>query len=215
MHVSQKWLYHLDACAGTVLAPHDYVTNVQKRLGNRACTDCGQCRPCGSCLDPQLEHGETCSTAEATRGHDACVHAVLGGLKLADPGISMESRGLAEAQSMPADLFTTAAVPGRSAALDVCVWRSTARKSVMAPKHTVVFEEDIELRDVVHRGASSSNLGGRATRLLTGEGNDVLIVIVWCCGVCPRVCVFVVGGGARAHWLAESARNCGAFKFET
>ena len=39
-------------------------------------------------LDHQLEHGETCSTAEATRGHCACVHAVLGGLKLADPGIT-------------------------------------------------------------------------------------------------------------------------------
>ena len=38
----------------------------------------------------QLEHGETCSTAEATRGHYACVHAVLGGLTLADPGITAE-----------------------------------------------------------------------------------------------------------------------------
>ena len=34
--VSHKWLYHLDACAGSVLTPHDYITNVQKRLGNRA-----------------------------------------------------------------------------------------------------------------------------------------------------------------------------------
>ena len=32
-HVSHKWLYHLDACAGSVLTPHDYITNVQKRLG--------------------------------------------------------------------------------------------------------------------------------------------------------------------------------------
>ena len=32
-HTSQKWLYHLDACAGSVLTPHDYNTNVQKRLG--------------------------------------------------------------------------------------------------------------------------------------------------------------------------------------
>ena len=29
-HVSHKWLYHLDACAGSVLTPYDYVTNVQK-----------------------------------------------------------------------------------------------------------------------------------------------------------------------------------------
>ena len=33
--VSRRWLFHLDACAGSVLTPHDYVTNVQKRLGNR------------------------------------------------------------------------------------------------------------------------------------------------------------------------------------
>ena len=33
--VSHKWPYHLDACAGCVLTPHDYITNGQKRLGNR------------------------------------------------------------------------------------------------------------------------------------------------------------------------------------
>ena len=33
--VSHKWPYHLDACAGSVLTPHDYNSNVQKRLGNR------------------------------------------------------------------------------------------------------------------------------------------------------------------------------------
>ena len=74
-HVSNNWLY-LDACAGSVLTPHDYITNVQKRLGNRAWTGFGQCRLCGSFLDPQLEHGETCSTAEATRGHHACVRTL-------------------------------------------------------------------------------------------------------------------------------------------
>ena len=35
-HVPNKWHYHLDACAGSVSTPHDYTTNVQKRLGNRA-----------------------------------------------------------------------------------------------------------------------------------------------------------------------------------
>ena len=64
----------------------------------------------------ELERGETCSTAEATRVHD-----VLGGLRLADLGITTEPRGLTETQSRQADLPTTAAVPGRSAALDVCV----------------------------------------------------------------------------------------------
>ena len=130
MHVSHKWLYHLDACAGRVLTPHDHVTNVQKRLSNGVWTGFGQCRSYGSFLDPQLEHGETCSTAEATRGHCACVHPFLGGLKLADQGIDQgittEPRGLTATQSRPADIFTIAAVPGRSAALDVCVASSNA-----------------------------------------------------------------------------------------
>ena len=73
----------------------------------------------------KLEHREICSTAEATRGH-TCVHANLGALKLADPGVTTERRGLTEAESRPADLLTTAAVLGRRAALDVCVASSIA-----------------------------------------------------------------------------------------
>ena len=74
--------------AGSVLTPHDCVTNAQKRLGNRLWVGGGQFLCCGSFLDPQLEHAETCSTAEATRGHYECVHAVVCGMKLADPGIT-------------------------------------------------------------------------------------------------------------------------------
>ena len=124
--VPLKWLYHLDACSGSVLTPHDYIANVQKRLANRLGVGGGQCRCCGSFLDPQSEHAETCSTAQAARGHCACVHAVVCGMKLADPGITTEPRGLTASKSRPADIFTTAGVPGRSAALDVCVASSIA-----------------------------------------------------------------------------------------
>ena len=96
-HVSHEWLYHLDACAGSVLTPHDYITNAQKRLGNRAWTGFGDCPLC------------------------ACVHAVLCGLKLTDPRPTTDPRGLTATQPRPADIFTAVAVPGRSAALDVCV----------------------------------------------------------------------------------------------
>ena len=115
--VSHKWLHHLDACAGSVLTPNDPTL----RLSNRVWVGGGQCRCCGSCLDPQLEHAETCRTAEATRGHHAHVHAVLCHLKLADPGITTEPSWFTASQSRPADILTTAAVLGRSAALDVCV----------------------------------------------------------------------------------------------
>ena len=136
-HVSHEWLYHLDACAGSVLAPHDFVLNAQKRFANRSYAGEGGCRLCGTFLDPHLEHGETCSTAEATRGHSACVHAMLGGLKLADPGVTTEPRGLTEATSRAADLFTTAAVPGRSAAQDVCVASSGANSRPSRARHCV------------------------------------------------------------------------------
>ena len=53
----------------------------------------GQCRCCGSFLDPQLEHAETCSNTEATREHYACVHAVVCGLKLTDRALPRNQAG--------------------------------------------------------------------------------------------------------------------------
>ena len=43
-----------DACAGSVLTPYDDITNVQKRLGNRAWTGFGECRLCGSFFGPTV-----------------------------------------------------------------------------------------------------------------------------------------------------------------
>ena len=62
-----------------------------------------------------------CATAEATKGHYACVRALVDVLKLADPGVTTEPRGLTGTQAGPADILTNAAVPWRCAALDVCV----------------------------------------------------------------------------------------------
>jgi hypothetical protein len=42
-------------------------------------------------------------------------------LKVADPGVTTEPRGLTSTQARPADILTNAAVPGRCAALDVCI----------------------------------------------------------------------------------------------
>ena len=119
--VSHKWIWHLDSRRGTVLAPCDYIVSVQRRLGARMYEGEGQCRLCGVPLDPQLEHSDCCDPAGATRGHYAVVHALVRGLKLADPAITTEPRGPTTTQSRPADILTSAAVPGRSAALDVCV----------------------------------------------------------------------------------------------
>ena len=82
--VSHKWISHLDTRNGAVLAAADFVLNVQKRLG--ACMHASglSCRLCGRHLDPQVEHSETCSVAEATKGHYACVRALDNGFRLAD-----------------------------------------------------------------------------------------------------------------------------------
>ena len=120
-NVSHKWLTHLDVKTGAVLTTADYVVNIQKRLGARVYTGEAACRLCGAHLDAQLEHGELCCTAEATRGHYACVRSLVDGLRLADPAVTTEPRGLTASMSRPADILTSAAVPGRRAALDVCV----------------------------------------------------------------------------------------------
>ena len=86
--VSHKWLYHLDACAGSFLTPHDYIANVQKRLGNRVWVGGGQCRCCGSFLD-----------AESTREYYACVHGVVCGMKLGRPWRCCGNQGLTASQS--------------------------------------------------------------------------------------------------------------------
>ena len=118
---SHKWLWHVDSRSGTVLAPQDYVSSVQRRLGARRCHGGTACRLCGSPLDPQLVHSDCCDPAGATRGHYAVVRELVQGFKLADAAAATEVRGLTSTSSRPADILTTAAVPGRRAALDVCV----------------------------------------------------------------------------------------------
>ena len=152
-NVSHKWVRHLDVKAGSVLTAIDFVSNVQKRLGARMCTSAIHCRLCGAPLDAQLEHAETCCTAEATRGHYAVVRAVVDGLKLADPAVTTEPRGLTSTSSRPADILTIAAVPGRSAALDVCVAspnasiaRGDAAAAAFARKLDRYQNEIVELR---------------------------------------------------------------------
>ena len=95
--------------------------NVQKRLGARVLEAELECSICGSKLDPCMQHSEVCAIAEATRGHYAVVRAVVDGLRTADPGVTTEPRGLTTTQARPADILSNAAVPGRCAALDVCV----------------------------------------------------------------------------------------------
>ena len=55
-------------------------------------------------------------------------------MKLANPGITTEPKGLTASQSRSADILTTAAVTSRSAALDVCVASSIAVQAAFDSK---------------------------------------------------------------------------------
>ena len=110
--MSHRWLWHLDSTAGSVMNQADYVLDVQKHLGCRILECEAHCHPCGVPLDSRLE---------ATRGHYACVRALVEGFRLADPGVTTEPRGLTSTMARPADILTNAAVPGRGAALDICI----------------------------------------------------------------------------------------------
>ena len=94
--VSHKSLY-LDACAGSVLTPHDLhyqrakKTLVQQVPGLEVAS--------ADAVVPSwtnLQH-----TPKPREWHHACVHAVVCGMKLADPGITTEMRG-AHSFTMPA-----------------------------------------------------------------------------------------------------------------
>ena len=139
-------------------------------------------------LGPQLEHAETCSNAEATREQHACVHAVVCGMKLADPSITGETRVLTASQSR-ADIFSTAAVPGRNAALDVCVpssvaaaargdafgrelWRNRNETQMSAKSHHRKWKHEIQIAFLRRRAAMARavlpNPSARAEWLFAG-----------------------------------------------
>ena len=144
--------------------PHDYITNVQKRLGNRVWVGGGQCRCCGSFLDPQLEHAETCSNAEATRGRYACFHAVVCGMKLADSGITTEPRG---AQCFAIQVWLIFSPPLLSLAAVrpwMCAWPPPLQR---------------QLAEMLHRRHSIVNFRISGTKS-ENRGNRILITARQC-----------------------------------
>ena len=80
-HVSHKWLHHLDARAGSVLDAARLHHQRPETAWQQGVDRFGSVPIVWFFLGP---------TTYATRGHCACVHAVLGGLNLADPGTATE-----------------------------------------------------------------------------------------------------------------------------
>ena len=121
-----KWLYHLDACAGSVLTPHDHVANVQKRLGN---PNLGGRWPVPMAAVSSWTHSWKTQKPAATpkpRGALRVCPCCRLWHEIGRPWHYHGTQGLTASQSRPADILTTTAVPRRSAALDVCAASSTA-----------------------------------------------------------------------------------------
>eukprot|EP00973_Karenia_brevis_P019551 2682380-Karenia_brevis.AAC.1 len=117
--VSHEWLWSLNPEDGTLLNSADYTLAVQNRLGAEIVGDDALCQVCGTPMNATASHAKCCAPAESTIGHYSVVRAVADGLRLADPSLATEVRGLVETSTArPADIFTKAAVPGRDAALD-------------------------------------------------------------------------------------------------
>ena len=72
-------------------------------------------------LDPCCAHALCCAQGESTKGHNNVRDALLQLASLSDPRAATEPTGLVPSRPMlrPADVLTSAAVPGSLAALDV------------------------------------------------------------------------------------------------
>ena len=116
------WLWKLNPRDGSRLAEEDFLLALASRLGAEL-VDGGEvlCQQCGEVLDASVGHAICCSKAESTKGHYAVVGAVADGMCLADPSLQTEVRGLANTSDRPADILTTAALPGVRTALDITI----------------------------------------------------------------------------------------------
>ena len=120
---NHEWLWALSPHHGPTLQDEEYVEAVRLRLGAGGPEEPVPCRLCGGVLDGAGSHAMCCATGEATRGHNAVRKQLHGLARSADSAAEEEPLGLIPSHPTlrPADVFTSAAHPGRLSALDVGV----------------------------------------------------------------------------------------------
>ena len=94
------------------------------RFGAGNPPDGGLCGHCGKVsLDSAGGHATCCAIGESTRGHNAVRDAVFAFAEMADPAAEKEAEDLvpSDPRARPADVLTSAAIPGCVAALDIGV----------------------------------------------------------------------------------------------
>ena len=121
--VDHSWVRRLDYVDGPVLREEDYALCLQLRLGANVVADSYECPECARLVDTRLSHSSCCAKAERTKGHYAVVRAMFDRFAVVDTSATLEQRDLVEAEpgARPGDIFTTAALPNRDAAVDVTI----------------------------------------------------------------------------------------------
>ena len=119
---NHEWLWPRSSEIGPVLTPVEHVTAVRLRLGCAGPAEPALCGFCGtSLIDASASHALLC--ANSVSGHNAVRNQLHAAACACDPCAEIEPLGLIPSHPTlrPADILTSAAFPGRSAALDVGV----------------------------------------------------------------------------------------------
>ena len=127
--VSHSWIWNTDARNGSLLSDSDFLLDLASRLGACLAPADAACRICGEILDSSVGHATCCAGAESTRGHYAVVSALVDGLAPVDPGVRTEVPGLVPTAERPADILTSAGVPGVSTAMDITIAAPDAKSA--------------------------------------------------------------------------------------
>ena len=132
-HACLPWVaFHFDACAGSVLTPHDYITNVQNIVGKRSYTGFST----AVCVDhSQTLNLGTVKLAAPPKPPEGTMLAFTPSLRTKTRG-PRNNHGIQRAHRntiQTADLFTTCAVP--AARLWTSVWRPPMQQQPVGTQH--------------------------------------------------------------------------------
>ena len=119
--VNHDWLWSTNPVHGPVVADRLFAPALRIRLGADFTIGRKKCDKCGVLRAPSCRYALCCASAESTKGHYAVRDRVLPLCRLADPTSEIEASDLIPSAPAlrPADIFTSSALPGSRAALDI------------------------------------------------------------------------------------------------
>ena len=129
---SHEWVGCINAVHGPVLPPNLLLTALKVRVGIPLVESCGICPCCGiTDMDDFGLPSLCCAKSASTKGHYSVRDRVLELTHLADPTAVTEVTNLIPSAPTlrPVDILTTAALPGRLAALDIGIGRPDVCKA--------------------------------------------------------------------------------------